>query len=311
MNILYYAKYYLITHLPDAYYRQRYTRIREYEQRCDPDELEIRLNYYFKVREPFTLPDSVPQVSDFRKTGSTTYYLDLLEYFRFFKGHARFAYHFGDQTFINPYPTFFKARVINAFNANSVLLKLNKFRHYKWVRDPYPFHQKKDLAVWRGGVGRAWREALVRQYWDHPLCDIGQTNHSPEPAPWQKPKMSIQEQLQYKFILSIQGNDVATNLKWVMSSNSACIMPQPTKETWFMEGTLIPNYHYIQIRHDYADLEQKILYYLDHPDEAQEIVSNAHRYVLQFRDDLKEDLLCLRVMERYAELSGQHDVLKF
>ena len=39
----------------------------------------------------------------------------------------------------------------------------------------------------------------------------------------------------HKFILCIEGNDVASNLKWVMSSNSVAVMPKPKFESWFME----------------------------------------------------------------------------
>ena len=51
--------------------------------------------------------------------------------------------------------------------------------------------------------------------------------------------MTINEQLHYKFILCSEGNDVASNLKWVMSSNSIAVMPKPKFETWFMEGILV------------------------------------------------------------------------
>ena len=68
--------------------------------------------------------------------------------------------------------------------------------------------------------------------------------------------------------MALEGNDVASNLKWVMSSNSIAVMPRPTCETWFMEGKLIPNYHYIEIKPDYSDLPEKLQYYIDHPEEA-------------------------------------------
>jgi len=72
--------------------------------------------------------------------------------------------------------------------------------------------------------------------------------------------MTIDEQLEYKFILSLEGNDVATNLKWIMSSNSLAFMPRPKYETWFMEGNLVPNHHYILIKDDYSDLEERLKY---------------------------------------------------
>ena len=84
--------------------------------------------------------------------------------------------------------------------------------------------------------------------------------------------------------MAIEGNDVASNLKWVMSSNSLAVMPRPTCETWFMEGTLIPDYHYIEVKDDFSDLEEKLNYYIAHPEKAEEIIAHAHEYVAQFRD---------------------------
>ena len=73
------------------------------------------------------------------------------------------------------------------------------------------------------------------------------------------------EQLQNKFILCIEGNDVASNLKWAMSSNSLVFMTKKPKfETWFMEGTLIPGHHYVEIKDDYSDMIEKMDYYLSH-----------------------------------------------
>ena len=90
-----------------------------------------------------------------------------------------------------------------------------------------------------------------------------------------------------------------------MSSNSIAVMPKPTCETWFMEGRLIPDYHYIQIKEDYSDLIEKISYYENHPQEAKAIVEHAHEWVSQFRDEKKEDLISLMVLEKYFRLSGQ------
>ena len=40
--------------------------------------------------------------------------------------------------------------------------------------------------------------------------------------------LTIREHLDYKFIMALEGNDVASNLKWVMSSNSIAVMTRPT-----------------------------------------------------------------------------------
>jgi spore maturation protein CgeB len=76
-------------------------------------------------------------------------------------------------------------------------------------------------------------------------------------------------------------------------------MPKPTYETWFMEGKLIPNVHYVEIKPDYSDLKQKMDYYIAHPDEAQKIIDNAHAYVEQFKNKRRERIISLLVMEKY------------
>ena len=107
--------------------------------------------------------------------------------------------------------------------------------------------------------------------------------------------------------MSLEGNDVASNLKWVMSSNSVAVMPRPTCETWYMEGRLIPNYHYVEIASDYHDLIEKIEYYEAHPEEAKAIVIHAHEWIRQFWNKKREDLISLMVLDKYFRLTGQHE----
>jgi hypothetical protein len=139
------------------------------------------------------------------------------------------------------------------------------------------------------------------------LCNIGQVNRDNQEGKYLVEKMTIDEQLDYKFILSLEGNDVATNLKWIMSSNSLAVMPRPKFETWFMEGTLVPNYHYILINDDYSDLEERLKYYIEHTEETLGIVSNANEYVNQFRNKKREDVISLLVLDKYFRETGQYD----
>jgi hypothetical protein len=94
-----------------------------------------------------------------------------------------------------------------------------------------------------------------------------------------------------------------------MSSNCLAVMPLPKYETWFMEGTLIPNYHYVLIKDDYSDLEERMNYYIEHTDEALNIIQNAHNYVDQFRNKKREDLISLLVLKKYFEKTGQKAIL--
>ena len=129
------------------------------------------------------------------------------------------------------------------------------------------------MVVWRGTPTRnPLRRALLRRHHDSRLCDIGHTRRSVADFPW-KPFMPVAGQLRYKYVLSVEGNDVATNLKWILASNSLCLMPAPRMETWFMEGRLVAGHHYVQVRDDFSDLEEKILYYERNTQEALEIIA--------------------------------------
>ena len=145
--------------------------------------------------------------------------------------------------------------------------------------------------VWRGGAYQKLRREFVERFYDHPKCEVGQTNRPAENVPWQKQYMSKEAQLEYKFIFCPEGNDVSTNLKWVMSSNSICFMPKPRYETWFMEGLLKPGIHYVELKSDYSDLDEKIEYYSTHILESETIISNAHQHVARFQNKDLEDLL--------------------
>ena len=61
-----------------------------------------------------------------------------------------------------------------------------------------------------------------------------------------------------RYLISVEGNDVATGLKWMLYSNSVVFMPPPTKETRFREGSLVPWLHYVPLAEDFTDLIEKI-----------------------------------------------------
>lgn len=304
-NTIYYIKNYIYQLLPQLYFLMNYKRLKTIEKSLNQQEIKNRLDYYFKFNKAFSIPDTIPTIKEFKKTKGSGYYFDLKEFFYYFKSSTKFVYYFGDETRVSKVPTLIKARPIEGNNQTSILFKLNKLRHFKWVTDTKAFEDKKSKIVWRGGAYRDKRKTFIMQYWNHPLCEVGQTNRPAENQPWQKSKMSIKQQLNYKYILSLEGNDVATNLKWILSSNSLCIMPKPEFETWFMEGKLMPGVHYVKLDDDYKNLETVIKFYEKHPEKAKKIIKKANEFVLQFQDKNFEDLLCLKVLEKYSLLSNQ------
>lgn len=301
----YYIKNYVRLRLPFFIYQLQLEKKLASVKDFDAEYIQKRLNYYNRLENVCKLPDSAEVLSDFKlKNHFKVYYFDAFEYTRYFPQTLKICPLFGDIIHIPDHPSLVKSRPIEGDNANSVVMKLAKVRHFLFLNDKTRFEEKKDLLIGRGKIRQEQRIRFMEMYYKHPMCDVGQVNITPD-ARFPAKRLTIDEQLQYKFILCLEGNDVASNLKWVMSSNSLAVMPKPKYETWFMEGTLIPNYHYMLIKDDYSDLEERMNYYIQHPDEANQIIENAHEYVEQFKNKKQEDLLNLMVLKKYFEKTGQ------
>ncbi|MEG2150546.1 MAG: glycosyl transferase family 90 [Bacteroidaceae bacterium] len=281
--------------------------------RKDKEYIVGRVDYYNKLLPNTFLPLEAQKLAAHKfKKKRTVYFFDTYEFTRWFPQSLRWCYCFGDITEIPLVPSILKSRPIQGDNANSVLLNLDKVRHFIFLNDKIPFSKKINKIIFRGKVvDKPRRIAFMEEYFTHPMCDLGDVSKpSKLPSVWRTEKKTLWDHLRYKFILALEGNDVASNLKWVMSSNSIAVMPKPIYETWFMEGKLIANYHYIEIKEDYSDLEERLNYYIEHEDEALLIIEHAHEYVEQFKDKKRERMISLLVLQKYFEQTGQLTINK-
>lgn len=265
-----------------------------------------RVDYYCKFTDKIDLPADAPTLAQYtlKKRRSyvddyinSSYFFDAYEFTRFFPDSFQWAYNPGDVNYLFPLPEITKSRPVTVSddNRNNILLNLDKVRHFVWVHDPFQWEDKQCRILFRGDVtNKANRIRFIETWSTHPLCDLQATG-----------SMTLYDHLYSKYIMALEGNDVASNLKWVMSSNSIAVMPRPTCETWYMEGRLIPNYHYIEIAADFHDLIERIMYYEQHPEEAKAIIRNAHEWTRQFRNKRRERLISLMVLEKYFTLTGQ------
>lgn len=307
MKFFYYLKSCTILLTPHFILKARKQRfLQKYYPKYNNADLQSRLDYYNKLKEKKQIPQSSPTLAQHKLKNvnySKVYFFDSYEYTRYFSKTLPWLFRPGDITDLQPYPTIVKSRPITENNENSVLLKLNKIRHFIFVKDKTKFEDKLPKILFRGAAhGKPNRQMFIEKWIDNPMCDIKDTaKDSINPPQWQSKPISIKQQLKYKYIMAIEGNDVASNLKWIMSSNSIAVMPRPKYETWFMEGCLIPNYHYIEIKEDFSDLIEKVNYYEQHPEQAKAIIKNANEYVKPFKDKKREKLLSILVLKRYFE----------
>ena len=290
---------------PASWLRKRAkTLLDSFETRSDQNYILERVNYYCKLSGT-NLVNGEYQLSSMPKA-KNNYFRDFFEYSRFFGGELKVDTAFGDNISVPSTPSVTKSRPITGDNANAncVLCNLDKVRHFTFLKDKSRFEDKANKAIFRAAIYQPHRIDFMEKYFGSEWVDCGDTGSRPINSEWKVPLITLYDHLVYKFILAIEGNDVASNLKWIMSSNSIAVMPKPKYETWFMEGTLIPNYHYIEIKPDYSDLPERLQYYIDHPEEAKKIIQNAHEYVKQFQDKDREDLIHLLVLQKYFSLTN-------
>jgi Glycosyl transferase family 90 len=204
-----------------------------------------------------------------------------------------------------------KTRVIG--DAAISLLKLKPQRHWQYLLDvasiDMAYKQKKSMAVWRGGTTGGiskvvQRRDLVSRYYDNEKFDIGfsavtQKNNVEER--YIKELLSRDEQLAYKCLVSVEGNDVSTALKWMLVSRSTVLMPVPSVESWLMEGLLVPFEHYVPLENDFSDLEEKFDWAMSNEAECMAISQNAREYMRPFLDLEREILIECEVLKRYLD----------
>ncbi|MBN9000187.1 MAG: lipopolysaccharide biosynthesis protein [Rhizobiales bacterium] len=270
-----------------------------------PPHIVDRVNYCMRHDAPFSLAHP-GRIRDIALGDGSFYYYDLRQYAKCFDPDLKIYYRFGDIIYVPDEPAIVKSRPIAGDNRNSVVMNLDKLRHFARFPDRLAFSAKARTAIWRGAAygHSGLRQALIRAHDAHPRHDIGYTGRRFEGfAP--KPFLTPEEQLRHRYVISVEGNEVATNLKWILASQSLCLMPRPAYETWFMEGTLLPGVHYVELRPDFADLDDTIAYFDRHEDEARAIIANANAHAAKYAVARDERLASLLILQKYFERSGQ------
>lgn len=313
-HLIYYIRAFSMLLTPSFILRAREKRIlKTYENRTDKDYINQRVDYYNQMEDIIDIPtesNTLEHHTYKEHKSSSVYFFDTFEYTRYFPKHLHWFHQPGDVKCLFPYPTVVKTRPLlynnNDFK-NSILLNLDKVRHFLFVKDTIPFEQKKPIVLFRGDThGKPHRIKFLKMFYNKPGFDVGDTSYKIEEKQLHAKKLNINDHFAYRYIMALEGNDVASNLKWVMSSNCIAVMPRPTCESWFMEGTLVPNYHYIETKDDYSDLEERIKYYNEHIEEAKAIIRHAHEYVNQFKDKERERIISYLVMKKYFKKSSFH-----
>jgi hypothetical protein len=276
------------------------------------EKMEVKLKKYYDKYVRLT------KYFDTHYIKYSCYFKDLYNYLKYYKEETgrkniECIYYFGDSVRFKDTPCFIKARSINS-NDYSVLLNLNTERHIGMLKDipilDIPFDQKNNKILWRG-TDTAYndndkRNKIILKYQNHKNenIDIKFTKfvHERDMSQYNiAKKMNIEEMLKYKFLLSLEGNDVATNLKWILLSNSVVIMAKPTRCSWFMEDMLIPFVHYVPLNDDNSNIEEMYNWCMANLDKCKAIAQNATKYMKKFLNDDNEKYVITQVIKGYFD----------
>jgi hypothetical protein len=163
---------------------------------------------------------------------------------------------------------------------------------------------KSSECIWRGaptGIGTGQRVKLCHKW--HDKFDVGilpgRRNSSCVDPSYHKQSITILKMLNYKYIISVPGNDKDSGLNWKLASNSVVLMSPPKIESWLMEGLLKPYVHYVPLADDYSDLDKIVEWCRDNDDKCQEIAINASNFMEQFENREVERKIFDMVKEHY------------
>jgi len=203
---------------------------------------------------------------------------------------------------------------------DSVILRcLNFGRHWHaYYNKPLhniAFKDKLNIVFWRGTTtgapNRSANRFILVEKWfnknnniDVGFSHICREKYKHNYINYVKEKVTIDKFLEYKYILSVEGNDKDSGLNWKLNSNCVVMMARPGVTSWLMETTLIPNYHYVLLNNDFSDLEEKLEWCNQNQDKCIEIIKNANDFMKQFADEALEEKLEEDVINKYFELTN-------
>jgi len=191
-----------------------------------------------------------------------------------------------------------------------IVWRIKYERHWKPLKEALesdtPWEQKKNMAIWRGGMtGKTYepqitgpnlercrsnqRCSFVLDHIDSTLIDcglsesVGRLNgEAVNGSLVVKDALTMKQLQEYKVIISFEGNDVSSGLKWSLQSESVVLMPPPTRTSWAMEELLQPWVHYVPMLPDGSDAEEKVQWVLDNDTEARRIAERATLFIYDF-----------------------------
>lgn len=235
----------------------------------------------------------------------------------------------GDSAVADNFPVLTKIRRHDIPEHKGVLANLNTTRHFRPIhackQKDIPWEKKKDAAYWRGSTTGVYvkrneynRANFVMDYSNkHDIgFGIGPDAYLcaklPELAKELKKHVKDRawqdKHLQYKYLPAIEGNDKSSAIPWILATNSVLIMPKPRYYSWLCEPWLEDGVHYVEVKQDWSDFDEKISWCKDNDSKCKEISDNATQFIennfFNEAEQTTENMLLLAVQEFILKAKG-------
>ncbi len=200
----------------------------------------------------------------------------------------------------------------------------------------YPWNTKRSVIFWRGtptGLDesihietRSWlnpRHKLVQMSLDHPSwiqAEFSYTYRSSDyqkngegklpvssPAYWEgilpvSAPVHPKDHLLYRYLIDIDGYSCCfSRTFWILLSNSVLFKQVSKNRQWFYQG-LEPYVHFLPVKEDLSDLQQQVLWCLEHEEESFTVSQNATQFALAYLCYEKNLGYLLRSLQTYNSL---------
>jgi hypothetical protein len=221
-----------------------------------------------------------------------------------------------------------KATMYKGFSP--IIWKLEMCRHWDPLeearRQDVPWDKKKLGALWRGdftGVQIGGTDEMlcmnnqrcrfVLHHAHSKLIDAGLTDgldfiksETINGLQVLRDRVTMNQIQQNKVIISMEGNDVASGLKWSLLSESVVVMPPPTRTSWAMEELLEPWIHYIPMNPDGSNAEERIKWVGENDEAAHRIAERGRLFIYDhlYHPDASRDEQKVKeeIARRYRQL---------
>lgn len=204
-----------------------------------------------------------------------------------------------------------------AENGAGVLMPLNMYSDAEafagYPPDPIPWSEKLPIMMFRGSVTGSDLKTMAGQRWNfvqmwhkkRPDIDVCfarffEWQWMPEADAFSAPVIPRDDQVQYKFILCLEGNDTSSSLHWALSTGCCPVHVYPFAWTsWRFGQGLEPWVHFVPVARDGTDLGNVMDWCLTHDEECRKIATNGQRYAEKYKDPTLQQKTFERIAHYY------------